>query len=36
LHGRPPRYSVTITRTWRITFAWDGEDAAPVDYEDYH
>ena len=36
LHGRPTRYSVTITRTWRITFEWDGEDAIRVDYEDYH
>jgi proteic killer suppression protein len=36
LHGRPRRYSVTITRTWRITFEWDGEDAVRVDYEDYH
>ena len=36
LHGTPRRYSVTITRTWRITFEWDGEDALRVDYEDYH
>ena len=36
LHGRPRRYSVTVTRTWRITFEWDGEDAVRVDYEDYH
>jgi toxin HigB-1 len=36
LHGRPKRYSVTVTRTWRITFEWDGEDAIRVDYEDYH
>jgi proteic killer suppression protein len=36
LHGRPRRYSVTVTRTWRITFEWDGEDALRVDYEDYH
>lgn len=36
LHGRPKRYSVTITRTWRITFEWNGEDAIRVDYEDYH
>lgn len=36
LHGRPRRYSVTITRTWRITFEWEGEDAFRVDYEDYH
>jgi proteic killer suppression protein len=36
LHGRPRRYSVTVTRTWRITFEWEGEDAVRVDYEDYH
>ena len=36
LHGRPRRYLVTVTRTWRITFEWDGEDAIRVDYEDYH
>jgi len=36
LHGRPRRYSVTVTRTWRITFEWEGEDALRVDYEDYH
>jgi proteic killer suppression protein len=36
LHGRPRRYSVTITKTWRITFEWDGEDATRIDYEDYH
>ena len=35
LQGRPKRYSVTITRTWRITFEWDGEDALKIDYEDY-
>jgi toxin HigB-1 len=36
LQGRPRRYSVTITRTWRITFEWGGEDALKIDYEDYH
>lgn len=36
LHARPKRYSVTVTRTWRITFEWDGEDAVRIDYEDYH
>jgi plasmid maintenance system killer protein len=29
-------YSVTVTRTWRITFEWDGEDTVKIDYEDYH
>ena len=36
LHGRSKRYSVTVTRTWRITFEWDGEDAVRIDDEDYH
>jgi proteic killer suppression protein len=36
LHGRSKRCSVTVTRTWRITFEWDGEDAVRIDYEDYH
>lgn len=30
------RYSVTVSRNWRITFAWDGEDATDLDLEDYH
>jgi len=30
------RYSVTVSRNWRITFAWRGENAAEVDMEDYH
>ena len=30
------RYSVSVSRNWRITFAWDGEDATDVDLEDYH
>jgi proteic killer suppression protein len=32
----PKRYAVTVSRNWRITFAWDGEDATDVDREDYH
>lgn len=35
LHGAP-RYSVRVTGNWRITFAWDGQDAIDVDLEDYH
>ncbi len=27
---------VTVARNWRITFAFDGEDAVDVDLEDYH
>ena len=30
------RFAVTVSRNWRITFAWRGEDAVDVDLEDYH
>jgi toxin HigB-1 len=30
------RYAVLVSRNWRITFAWSGEDARDVDIEDYH
>ncbi len=30
------RYAVSVSRNWRITFAFDGEDAIDVDMEDYH
>jgi toxin HigB-1 len=30
------RYALTVSRNWRITFAWKGEDAIDVDLEDYH
>ncbi|MEE4348840.1 MAG: type II toxin-antitoxin system RelE/ParE family toxin [Pacificimonas sp.] len=30
------RYSVRVTGNWRLTFAFDGEDAVDVDIEDYH
>ena len=30
------RYAVTVSANWRITFAWDGEDAIQVELEDYH
>lgn len=29
-------YSVTVNGNWRLTFAFDGEDAILVDYQDYH
>lgn len=32
----PGRYAVEASGNWRITFAWDGEDAIEVDLEDYH
>jgi proteic killer suppression protein len=36
LTGKPKRYAVSVSPNWRITFAWDGEDAIDVDLEDYH
>jgi len=33
---RAGTYSVTVSRNWRITFRWDGEDAIDVELEDYH
>ena len=30
------RYAVTVSRNWRITFAWNNENAVDVDLEDYH
>jgi proteic killer suppression protein len=33
---RPARFAASVSRNWRITFAWDGEDATDVDLEDYH
>lgn len=29
-------YAVTISGNWRVTFRFAGEDAAEVDYLDYH
>lgn len=29
-------YSITVNVNERITFMFDGEDAALVDYQDYH
>jgi proteic killer suppression protein len=34
--NRAGEYSVRVTGSWRITFAFDGEDATHVDLEDYH
>ncbi len=37
LKGRDKgRYSVWVSGNYRVTFAWDGEDAVDVDLEDYH
>ena len=33
---RAGTYAVTVTGSWRITFAFEGEDAAGIDLEDYH
>lgn len=29
-------WSVTVNGNWRVTFAFEGEDAVLVDYQDYH
>ena len=29
-------WAVTVNKNWRLTFAFDGEDAILVDYKDYH
>jgi proteic killer suppression protein len=29
-------WSVKVNANWRLTFAFDGEDAILVDYRDYH
>lgn len=28
--------SVRVNGNWRVTFAFDGEDAIPIDYTDHH
>ena len=30
------QYAVLISRNWRITFSWEGENAIDLDMEDYH
>ena len=30
------RFAVWISRNWRLTFSWEGDDAIDVDLEDYH
>jgi len=30
------QFAVTVTRNWRITFAWEDGDAVQVNFEDYH
>ncbi len=29
-------WSIDVSGNWRLTFAFDGEDAIVVDYQDYH
>jgi toxin HigB-1 len=33
---RKDTWSVTVSGNWRLTFAFEGEDARDVDLEDYH
>ena len=33
---RAGRFAVAVSGNWRITFAFEGEDATQVDLEDYH
>jgi proteic killer suppression protein len=30
------RWSISVSGNWRLTFAFEGEDAILVDYQDYH
>lgn len=30
------RFAVSVSANGRITFAWDGDNAADIDFEDYH
>ena len=34
--ANPKRYAVSVSGNWRITFAFDGDEAVDVDLEDYH
>ncbi len=34
--NRVGEYSVSVTGNWRMTFGFAGEDAVPVNLEDYH
>jgi len=37
LHGdRKGTWAVNVSGNWRVTFAFEGNDANRVDYEDYH
>jgi proteic killer suppression protein len=30
------RFAIDVSGAWRLTFAFDGQDAIAVDYEQYH
>jgi proteic killer suppression protein len=34
--ANPRRYSIRVTRQYRVTFEWDGKDSENVRFEDYH
>lgn len=35
-HDLNGHWAVSVNANWRITFAFEGEDAILVDYQDYH
>jgi toxin HigB-1 len=35
-HDLVNHWSVTVDKNWRLTFAFEGEDAILVNYQDYH
>lgn len=35
-HDLAGHWAVRVDGNWRLTFAFDGEDAILVDYQDYH
>jgi proteic killer suppression protein len=35
-HNLEGHWSVSVNANWRMTFRFEGEDAIPVDYQDYH
>jgi proteic killer suppression protein len=36
LHGKPQRWAVRVSANYRITFGWRLDQAAEVNFEDYH
>ena len=36
LKGKPARYSVRVTASYRLTFTFDAPDADDIDRQDYH